>query len=314
MLLAQPFIYKDDHFTSNKNKLNPLSRYIRINLTNGHRDTVFQHHKILMDNTQSWMVDGDRSDIIIYNTLNKNLNLRINFDPGIVVYSKSKYKLYILGNYKSGSLFTVLNAASGKKELSLPIKIYDKYGEIFLSENEENLYIPYYDTAFTPVKLNEIKLAYVSTSSNKIFKKKSLAEIGMPGADIYYLVNGRKGKGIIESRLNTDDSYFNIYDFDRDYSSPFIFYHGNAEPYFTNNGKYLILAEKTDTIINGKSTSVFSGSIILYDVLRQSLLKTLFLSPGGQIYFFDNYPDFLYYVENKTGKIITLNIENLINN
>jgi hypothetical protein len=259
-----------------------------------------------------WLIEGERSDYVIHNLLDRKQNLRINIDPDAAVYSKTKNKLYITGKDNNVNLFSILNIKSGKTELSFKLKSYAKYGRMFLSGNEDKLYFPYYDTASNSIKPADVKLAYLSALTNKIIPLKNLSDLGIPGADSYYLVNGKKGKGIIESFFDSEDSYYTLYDFDHDTASPAIFYHGNADSYFTNNGKYLILAEKMESSAKGDTNSVCSGSILIYNIQQQKMLESLSLSPGGYLFSFDNYPDNLYYMDNQTGKIITLNIDSIV--
>jgi hypothetical protein len=308
LLPAQPFLFWDDHYNSNSVK-GLSSRFIKINLANGLRDTFYVHNNLITDNLQSWIIEGDHLDYTVTNLSNKKY--RINFNPFYAVYSNKNNALYITGENKDEELYAVLNTTSGKIEKVLPFKSYCKYGQMFLSKDENILYMPYYDSLSTPVRLNEVKLAYLSASHFNIIKSKQLSELGIPGADAYYLVNGKKGKAVIESKFDNEDNYYNIYDFDNDSNSPTIFYHGNADSYFTNNGKYLILAEKIDTQLNGKMISRYTGSVIIYNVSDQILVKSLALPENGIILNYDFSPDIMYYYYNPTGEIRALDIQSI---
>jgi hypothetical protein len=305
---AQPFLYKDDH---QQYSVSNLKRFIKINLSNGSKDTVYFRNNLTTDNLQSWIIEGENSNYTITNSYNKNIKMQINFDPVYSIYSIRNNSLYFTGKNKNSDFFAVINASSGKIEKQFPLMSYSKYGQMFLSKNESILYLSYIDSTVDTAGHEEVRLAYLSTLSNKIIKNKNLSELGIPGADKYYLVNGKKGIGIIESRFDNEDNYYNIFNFDNDSSSNTIYYHGNADPYFTNNGNYLILAEKIDSLVNGKSLSMYTGSIIIYNVYNQTLVKSLTLPANGLILNYDNFPDIIYYYENSTGKIMTLNIESI---
>jgi hypothetical protein len=310
--IGQPYLYKDGNHTKYTDPLHPLSRYYKINLADGSKDTVYYYRNLITDNTQTWIIEGERFDFIIVNPTNKNLKLRINFTPEMAVYSRLKYKLFFTGTDNNGSLFAVINCVSGKRESAFRLETSHKYGQMFLSSDENKFYLPFYDTTSKEVKLNKLKLAVLSTSTNKITRIKDISEYGIPGADSYYLVNGRKGKGIIESRFDTEDNYFTIYNFDKDSASPTIFYHGNADSYSLGDGKYLMLAEKEDSQVDGIQISTYTGTLLLYDVFEQKLVQTLNLPPNGEMVSADGFSDNLYYFDNLKGTVITLNINSLL--
>ena len=121
-------------------------------------------------------------------------------------------------------------------------------------------------------------------------------EFGYTKADGYLLHRGRKGKAIVESfyRNKTKDSYYRLYDFDKNAGSNFIFYQGYTTPYFTGNGNLLFLPETIDSAQSELNT----GKIFVYDLKTSKLIKTLNLLPRGEIYTFDNYPNDIYYIVN----------------
>ncbi|MDR3611544.1 MAG: hypothetical protein P4L27_13330, partial [Ignavibacteriaceae bacterium] len=269
---AQPYVYRGHlnkyYENDDTSRIYYKINYTRLDLSNGQKDSLSTYGpNLLCDNTQNWIISG-RQSWRICNFYDKNQCFDLGPQPIIAVYSEQKNKIFIATEMGT---FDVLDPITGTEETLLNVDYYysnslsggeGPSGKIFLSADEKTVYIPFYDTVFSPVRDDRIKLAELSTSTYMVTRTRNLQDLGYPGATFYGLCNGRKGKAIIMS-----DLYFNIYDFDYTMSSPFIYFAKDADPYFTNDGKYLILNELYDSL---SSESKFvqlnnSGKFLIYN-------------------------------------------------
>ena len=322
-LKAQPYIFSSGRDTLLDTLSGEISYNIyKINLANGQKESVGDGGpSIFWDNTQSWMINGYDHYAIM--GLNNNKLLMPSVDPyfDLVVSSASYNKLYLIGTNtdiedeaKCKDAFAVINATNGEIELNLSIHaiIYPAYHQLFFSSDINKLYFIFYDTVFIPVRADRIKIATLSLSSNRIIKTQNLQDLGYPGASSYSVVDGKQGKAIITSGYHGSFlRRYNIYDFNNNSSSPFLTYEGVTDPFFTNDGSYLILAER---YFNSGEIEDYNGKFYVIDVSQQKLIKTLQLHPFGKVYTFDNFPNNIYYYNDSTETAITLNIDSLVTN
>ena len=323
-LKAQPYIYTHPHDTIYVHG-NPCYPIYQINILNGQKKLIDNYSdECLLDNTNTWLFeiidDPTPRDV---NVLIKKLGTKeyhggSSVYPEIAIYSRLKNKLYVYGEgfyaNRSDAFLSVVNTIKNEEEFSLKAN-YIIEDEMFLSANEDILYFTSHDTDYKPIRENKIKILSFSTSSYKIIQTKNLQDLGYPGANEYSILEGRKGKGIIRSLINrkTQESYYSIYDFDHKSSSKFIFCQGDYFPMFTNDGKYLMLAQYKDSVLHSGIKGYRTGLFLIYNVPGQSLIKTLQLPSKRSVLTFDEYPENIYYFNNKTDRAITLKIDSLVN-
>ncbi|MDR3611549.1 MAG: hypothetical protein P4L27_13355 [Ignavibacteriaceae bacterium] len=320
LLNAQPYIIErgwDTIYSSNSLSPDlPSYDFNRINLANGRQDTLYLNDEFAkFDNTQSWLLVGSHAQFFAVNILDTNLSFGIpELFPYTVVYSASKHRLFVTGSQvPPRHVLSIINTVTDNEEL----RIGNLYGEnIFLSNDEDKLFLCFFDTVFIPIEFNKIKVATISTLANRIIQTRNLQDLGYPGADAYSLSNGRKGIGIIGAWFNDNRIFYNIYDFETNASSPYFNAQGNNEPYYTNDGKYFIINSLEDSLSEDGMINYphNTGIFKIYDVSSQQLIKTLQLPPRWEVYTFDNFPDNIYYYDDNTETAITLNIDSLVNN
>ena len=320
-LLSQPYIYTTGAIIDSSASLDPkdwIKSIDRINLSTNEEELFLYNGGIYntfsTDQTQTWLMVG-YSDwpSILYRCTDTLFNYDL--PEGIYggthfLYSKKKNSLNNTGPINDQFKMLSLDIATKNIEQSFEefpsIASNSKVG-MFFSGNEEIIYVPVIDSITEKTKL----LTY-STITKHILSISDLSRYGYPSANGYILYRGREGIGIVESYIHnpTKDSYFKVYNFDTDSSSNFILYHGYADPYFTNNGKYLILVNTFD------SSNACTGIIDVYSATSGNPIKNLDLPSTGVIYTFDNYPNNLYYVKDlelPTRQIFTLKMDSIFN-
>ncbi|MDR3666575.1 MAG: hypothetical protein P4L35_07020 [Ignavibacteriaceae bacterium] len=314
---AQPYIYSAGSDTLIDSISNtPTYNIYKINLSNGQKEIYgLGDQNVSWDNTQSWVING--IDDYTFHGISNSFIIPIY--PYCAVYSPISSKLFILGNEEDSDVLSVINSLTGEEELSLSLKATSSLNnkQMFLSSDNSRLYFAFYDTVFIPLRENKIKIAELSTSTNRIVQTKNLQDIGFPGSDGYSIKEGKNGKAIIVSYFSNHMGYhYNIYNFEKDSSSSFIYHQGDSHPYYTNNGKYLVVNLIDDSldvdpgVIHRHNTGLFE----IYDVTNQLLVKSIQLPPRRDVYTFDNFPNNIYYYDHNTETAITLNIDSLVNN
>jgi hypothetical protein len=318
-LYSQPYIYFSEVIDSTDS--NPIFWKIsikKINLKNNLEesflyDAVFSSYT--WDRTQTWLIlDRLYWYSHIYNCLDtlNNFDLPTEIEGGVfpVLYSKEKNILYITGVLEDKLKMFEFNINT--KDLTqsfeeFPQIILNNKQGMFFSANEEQIYVPIIDTV-----AGSKKLLIYSTTSRHVLSDNDLSIYGYPGADGYLIYQGRDGISTIDSYLHnaTKDSYFRVYNFDTNIGSNFIKYSGFADPYFTNNGKYIVLVNTYD------SSNAYTGNIDIYDVATGEHIKNFVLSSNGEIYTFDEFPNNIYYVndiELTTRQVWNLDIDSIFN-
>lgn len=301
-LLAQPYIYFSKVIDStDSNPMNWRISINRFNLKNNLEEPFLYDVDFISytwDRTQTWLIlDRLYWYSHIYNCLDtlNNFDLPAEIGGGVfpVLYSKEKNTLYVTRVFEDKLKLFEFNVNTKNLTQSFeefPQIIHNNKEGMFFSSSEEKIYVPVLDTNYSGMG----KLLIYSTMSKHIMSLRDLSVYGYPNADGYILYKGKDGVAVILSYIHniTKDSYFRVYNFDSDFGSNFIKYQGFADPYFTNKGKHLILANIYDSL------NAYSGKIDIYDVSSGERIKNIILPPGGEIYTFDNYPNDIYYVKN----------------
>jgi hypothetical protein len=282
------------------------------------------------DNTGDWLImDQPRAATLLIN-YNENISYD-GLDPhilslGALLYSKIYNKFYLFYDYSDQEGLTCLKSFSSsvddaKELLLLPTSefidhLYNK--EAFFSSDENTIYFAVDDTNYIGLDPRRFRMNYFSTQTNSIIRNRPLSEIGYPNASSYSLKKGQKGISVIASYHKKPegnvDSYFRVYNFDKDSGYTFIKSIESSEPYFTNYGKYLILSRTNYD--RQKYQEYNKGVIDIFDASSGKLLKTINYPAQGKIYFYDDYPNQLFYfLKDSTGSITsyTINVDEIIN-
>jgi hypothetical protein len=322
---AQPFLFNIE-FSDNSSLGFPPLRLDKVNLSNNevtpfiNINEGFYNYYLVPSNDWIVLINKYCYETTIYKVSDRTNYVDVPneygcFDGGIL-YSKVNNKIfYFEGMEEEVEQLTSIDVKNGKVDslLSLPYSYNQPLGnlEAFLSSNEEIIYFSVADTNYPPSVNDKDYVNYFSLSSKQVIQKRRLNEFGDPNADGYLLHRGRNGKAIVESfyRNSTADSYYRLYDFDNDsVCSAFIFYQGFTTPYYTGDGKYLVLPETVDSSLKEINT----GKFFIYDLNTGILLKTEIYPYGGEIYSFDNLPNNIYYIINlaePTRQIYSMNLE-----
>jgi hypothetical protein len=318
---TQPFIYQEKNDKYVKGEPGHARNFDIIDLTNGKISSEVFDEMHLEDNTGTYMVE--RNDFIhtgITNLLSHDW-CSLDYMVDQVVYSKLNNKIFITGSTRENELLSVRNSASLCKKDTEMIADNIPFGpEMILSKDETKLYFPY-SNENNVARFDTIRLTTISTSDYEIIKSGEVQNWGYPNAYRYDLLWGRNGNVLIKSTIRENDkyvgSYYNVYDLDNNISTPFIFSQEIVTPYFTNDGQYLILAQQRDSDYIFPETHYTqrfpTGKFMIYDMPSQKLVKILNLPPKREIYTFDNYPDNIYYFDEKSEKAITIKIDSLVN-
>ena len=305
---AQPYLFKVEFLEDSANGFQPFFLNSLDLSTNSYIPFLsvgpdFEYYRLVPSNDWIILVQKYCEDTKIYQIADTTDYIDMNPEHfcfgGGTVYSKSNYKVYFFDGFDEGTeqLSSIdVNSKNIDSLLSLPYSYNQPLlnNEAFLSSDEHTLYFSVADTNYPPSVNDKDFVQYFSTPSNQITGTRRLSEFGYPDADGYLLHRGSKGKAIVESfyRNETHDSYYRLYDFDNDSGSVFIFHQGYTTPYFTDEGKYLILPETIDSSLDELNT----GNFFVYDMESGDLIKTLNYPARGDIYTFDNYPNDIYYV------------------
>jgi hypothetical protein len=300
-------------------------------------EQFYTDEETFTDNTGEWMFYRDRPyNMTLYNAYkikDDKISFGLDIRPDVAVYSPINNKMFITGaNFEQDGLFLIINTISGEEELRK--RNFNYEGPMFLSLDESKVYVSFEDTMETRFLENKPNIAVFSTSKNKLLNTKNLKNLGHPGVWGYALVKGDKGKGIIESIVKKNNkyigSYYNIYDFDNNMSSPFIFYRQGVEPYFTNsekyhsiqrvepyctyNGKYLILRGIIDSLAEDTIVSYphNSGYYFIYNMAKQKLIKTLKFPHQWNLFLYEDFPDSIYHYNDKTGWDLNVSLDSII--
>jgi len=326
---SQPYVYfgTDADTVDGRYYYNVKSLDLRSNTIN---DFPYygRNYNYNWDPAQLFLVIAENNEgVFLFNIQDQDTTLLSELPWGFVrrvFYRADKSKLYIFSNSDFGSpdeqLYVFdLTTKQVISALEIPPPIAP-YIESFFSADGNMLYFSSQDTS---TGLGQVWTYYIN--SNLVISKQSLLDIGCPNAEHSELMRGRKGKGIIASRTQSIDSfYYRIYDFDNSVGFNFITTSDNVEPFFTNDGKYFIFCQQgRDSIYIGDPPSFegsyqpyFTGKINIFDVTTSQLLKTINLSPRGEFYYFDNYPNNIYYVKDiglPTRQIFTLKMDSIFN-
>ncbi len=321
---AQPYVFYSTDI-SDTSLFQDMSTIWRLDLSTGTKetfiDTLSQIYILGWDSKQEWMyVTYYKNPAEIYNlkTLEvKEIPEKLSGLYGGFIYSDLNNKIYFFSDiWDNKAQFSSLDLTNDNFNSLLIVPNNGLMGNIlneeaFLSHNQEIIYFVLEDTLHTPRHLNEDKIIYFSTITNNIIKTNSLSAFGYPGCDAYKLHKGRNGKAIVQSYKNKL-SYLRVYDFDNDTGSSYISYEGAISPYFTDKGEYVILAALE---VNSGSLN-YPGKFFIYSTITSTLLRTISLPEGGEIYTFDNYPDDLYYVvdiDSPKRQIFHINADSLLN-
>ena len=327
--IAQPFIYYANQIPDTDPNVG--FDFYETKILNLKNNTVndfkfigsdFNFH---LDQEQNYLIiDENNRGVFLYKTEDGSIisDLAWGFVDK-VLYSSDKSKLYIFGENGFGSSagqIYVFDLFS--KDIISSIEFNQPSSELssFFSSDSNKIYFNSQDT------LTETDQIWTySLNTNQVISKQNLFNLACSNAEYSEIIRGRIGKGIIVSRTqNVDTFYYRIYDFDNSSGSNFITTSNYVDPYFTNDGKYLIFCQQgEDSIYFGDPPSFegayqpyFTGRVNIFNVTTTQLIKTIQLPERGEFYYFDNYPNNIYYVKDielPTRQIFTLKMDSIFN-
>ncbi len=328
---AQPYIYFPKTVTGENYLYDKIQRYnLRTNDIENFPPQFYiaTNSWAVWDPSQSYLaINYDNSGYVIFdcNDTTKHFELTPNLDESEInelLYSPVRNKLYIFSeNYSSDfpNSLSVFDLANGQIISNLGVTTYVGENDLmhpkrnaFFSADGNKIYFFCKDT----LTAKEQVWTY-SLDNNEIILKRNLSEFGFSGLDGFELTFGRNGNGIIQSYSNFNnphkDFYFNIFNFDADSGSTFIYRNNLSEGYFIENGERMVILEtsKDDSLRYSHN-----GFCQIYNTKTAQLLKTLNFPPGGIVYTFDNYPNDFYYVKDielPTRQIVTLKMDSIFN-
>lgn len=245
-----------------------------------------------MDNTGNWLIIDQPHDatLLINNIESKKFLLDSEIlSLGALLYSKTYNKFYLFYDYSDDENLTGLQTFSSKADniqtlLLLPSSDFrvNRYNrEAFLSKDEKTIYFAIEDTNYTDYEPQKFRMSYFSTESNSIIRDRQLSEVGYPGAFSHDLNKGIKGISVVSSFYRNSngkvDNLFRVYNFDIDSGYAFIKSLGWSVPYFTHNGKYLVLSRIYDDTT--KHTLYNKGVFDVFNSQTGEFLKTINYPP-----------------------------------
>ena len=336
-IIAQPYInFRITDFypvsVNDSNFVEPLSNVGRFNLNTMNleeylTDYIVKYLDIVWDPTESYaVINLEEKENLIYNLKSNQVMDQVYEWHNLiaVLYSPIYNNLYVFSNNEIEDfpiMFSVYNvntkrivSTSGVSAYAGDINYICKpEPDIFFSNDGKFIYISTNDTTtFT------WQIWTYSLESNSVISKRNLSNFGFPNMFGYSMSYGIKGKGIIcsynEYNESTRQLYYNVFDFDNNKSTGFINKNTvNNEYYLTSNGKYLIFIS---SLGDSSVPTHHTGLTEIYDTESGQLLKSYNLPPNGIVYSFDNFPNNLYYVKDielPTRQIFTLKMDSIFN-
>ncbi len=257
-----------------------------------------------VDNKDEWVVmQWDEVPAEAFNLTDSDDYIALRFSQeeiGKVINAHNQLYIFAKDLTKDTAHLYIVNLSSGKEATTFTyFRWGDETKDAFFSGTDSIIYFTV-DTVYSDIGIEKTKVVAYSVAKNKIIKEQYLYELGYPGAEINELCFGKAGLGIIGSYSRdtaNKNSYYRLHDFDKNTNSAFIHYVGYADPYFTNNGKYLVLVESSYELYD--SSDSFSeyktGKISLYEASSGMLLRVLSLPSHGEVKYSELYPDEVYY-------------------
>jgi len=326
LIYSQPFIYYPKYLLTDYEGFD-LVQIKQLNLADNSEsnfyDSTVNTINCKWDNLQEWLIiEFDNSNSVIINIKNKQDIVELPDEAneiGKILNCKSKNNLYVFSAYNDMEYLSKFDLSTYELKplinFSMNTVLHNYINEeAFLSEDENIIYFSMEDTSTIPYNSSESKICYFSTTQNKIIKERRLSEIGKSAADSYTLYTGRNGQSVINSYFSDQQvSYYRFYDFDKNIGSDFIKFQGNAIPYFTENGKYLILAQTNTKKIDVGSNVIYNtGELFFYDIANQKLIKTITVDPNLKVYNFEEYPNSIFLINDKYDKSIIIDVEKIL--
>jgi uncharacterized membrane protein YjjB (DUF3815 family) len=285
---------------------------------------------LMWDKSQNWLVSTITDELFDLQNNLKVMNIPTGFDSKDIsdmIYCPQYNKLYInydlwepwgdLKNYNYLFIIDPVQKNIINKIQKVYSGVYHSNEPMFLSKDNKILYYYLEDTtAYNQKRYDLDSLCYFSTITNTVINKIPISQFGYPNASYNRIKNGSNGKGVIVSTIaniqtGRNNVFFRIFDFDNNVGSNFINVNENAIPYFTQDGKYLILSIQQ---LYG-NVSAATGTFNLYEISSGNLLQSLNLSPKGDIYTFEQYPNKLYYLlkGKTTFSSFVIDVDSIVN-
>ncbi len=323
LVYTQPYYY-----TSTYEPIEGLSRSMgtiyRINLNDPSIiDTlmtdVYELASVLIDETGNWLVYEDNFHLKIMSINNpNNSNDIVDHSEGIIKYSylNTIGKLIVRydGELPNREKMVIIDPANMDISDTIPYNVCSEIlidSDVNFSKEGDIMYVLSGDSI-----LQKPTLISYSIPLKQIISTEYLEDFSLPGSEKDYFYNRQRDFAVIESYYNMNDpyNYYRIYFFHNDSLSIPISYLNPAEAYITNNGKNLVLLEAF--LGNDSTSSKPTGKIDIYDMINGELKKTIQLPPYGEVKYFENYPNNLYYtidIELPTRQIYNLKMDSLLN-
>ncbi len=305
-IFSQPYIYRSENSDSISTRYSPWA-IKKFDLQSKQWTTcldsaVFNSFNI--DNKDEWLVvDQGLDNAEAFNLKYPSQYIVLPFSQqqiGKILNSQNRLYVFAKNLSTNRANLHIVNLLSSTEETTYNyMALSDENEDAFFSRNDSLIYFTK-DTVYDDVGVEKTKLLTYSVASNSIISEQYLYELEYQGAKTNQLCFGSDGLGIIGSYSgDTADknSYYRLHDFNNNTNSAFIHENGYADPFFTNNGKYMVLVETS--LERYDSTDEFeeykTGKISIYESSSGNLLRVLSLPPYGETKFSELYPDELYY-------------------
>ncbi|MFC2134617.1 IPT/TIG domain-containing protein [Bacteroidota bacterium] len=308
-IFSQPYSYNvisrvdTTLIISNMSIKHYVSDVVMNNLNTGEQRVVIDSGpdgEYTWDQTGTWFILRDKGGAVLYNFLeDKNYYLGeqiIQF--GKILYLASFNRIYILSSYhdRDSAMITYfdLNDESLNEVLQLQsISEVTPFlrNEAFLSEDEEVIYYHTEDLNFSRYTSKRDRVTSFSTVTNQVIANVPMSSLSSTDADLYILNSGTSGKSVISSfAVHTDSSYYQLYDFDSGCGYAIVKYLHRAEPLFTQDGKYLFLAQTYF-----RDYQYFcNGKLDVFDAETGAHLKSLTIPTDAELFMYPGYDNQIF--------------------
>jgi hypothetical protein len=316
IIYSQPFLYFNSKSVDYYSEQSfDIKRYnINSDSVEIIKDYFGKHLSLECDPSQNYLViseDGIAAMVINCNDSSKDFYLPADIGaPGRILYSAQQNCLFMFspGGYELQSALNVLDLTTNQIKSIIYLPYDDSGNQIaFFSSDKKNIYFASYDT-----NTSSDQVWCYSLISNEITSRTNLSSLGLPNAKGYNLKYGGNGIGVIESFFgnNNEDRYYTLYNFSN--LSKIITIHkvGSDHPFLCDNQKCLTLVEyNLDPI---KRSINNTGKISFYNTSTGNLIKTIILPPNGKAYYFENYPEKLYYTLSDSQQVTPVDLTTLV--
>jgi uncharacterized membrane protein YjjB (DUF3815 family) len=323
ILQAQPYYYTST-YEPIEGHSKSMGDIYRVNMNNPAivetlLTDIYELASEISDEYGNWIAFEDNFRLTIMSINNPlHKNIIANHSEGVIKFSYSnavnRLVIRYYGEYPNPEKMVLVEPASLTITDTIPYTISeeiltDKHANF--SKNGDIMYVQSGDSV-----LHKPTIISYSLSSKQIIKTKYIDDITLPGSEKAYFYFRQNSLATIESYYNMNDpyNYYRIYFLDKDSLSIQIKYLNPADAYVSSDGKFLVILQAF--LGNDSTLSKPTGKIDIYNMTDGALKKTIQLPPDGEVMYFENYPNNVYYVKDielPTRLVWNLNMDSIFN-